>query len=101
MTVAASVISTVPTIAWIAPPPTPDTFRIDSLKNARSNRSAPRAMTVMRRLRSGISATPNAVQTSAVTRRSFARREPSTRNDATYVTTTHSTRPKKIAPVTL
>ena len=58
-------------------------------------------ITVMSRLISGSRATPNAVQTSAVTSRSFARRDPSTMNDATYVTTTHSTRPKKIAPVAL
>ena len=67
MTVAASVISSVPMTAWIAPPPESVTLRIDSLKNATSKRAAPRVIVVNSRLMSGSRAMPNAVQTSAVT----------------------------------
>ena len=58
-------------------------LRIDSLKKSPSKRARPRPTTVISTLISGSSAMPNAVHTSAVTRRSFARREPSTMNEAT------------------
>ncbi len=83
MTVASPVMSSVPMIAWAAPPPSPSTFRMESVKKSRSMRPDPITTTVYTSETSGIIATVNAAMTSVVTRRSAARRGPSTRSEIT------------------
>ena len=74
-------MTSVPTIAWLAPPPSPITPRADSVKKATSKRLMPLLTTVKRSEASGIIASPNAEAMLIVINRSLARREPSTERD--------------------
>ena len=76
-------MSSVPTMAWMAPPPSPMTLRIELVKNSISSRARPLVSTVNISDTSGSSAIVKASDTRAVTSRSVARRRPSTRRDAT------------------
>src|SRR6266496_1558750 len=86
MIVAAAVISSVPMIAWYAPPASmpPNTPRMVVLRKYRSNRLTPFEITVHSRLTSGISASMNAEYISVVKRRSFAARPPSTSREMMF-----------------
>ena len=78
MMAAVPVMSSVPTIAWIAPPPSPTTLRIELVKNCTSKRAEPFTTTVTSSETSGVIAIRKAPVTRAVTKRSVALREPST-----------------------
>ena len=56
-------MTSVPTIAWYAPPPAPTTLRADSVKSATSKRAAPRSTTVHSSETSGTMAMANALVT--------------------------------------
>ena len=71
-------ISSVPQIAWTAPPPSPTMPRIELEKNVASNRAMPLLMTVQPTDTSGTMAMAKALETMPVTNRSNARRAPST-----------------------
>ena len=101
MRVAAPVIKSVPMMAWRAPPPSPTTLRIDSVKKSRSKRGSPLTTTVKMREISGSRATMNAVATREVTRRLRACLEPSTRAATTYKTMSNNTVPSRMAATML
>ena len=64
------------------PPPSPTTLRMSEVKNSVSKRAAPFDTTVHTTDTSGNATTPKAHVTTAVTKRSVARRLPSIRRDA-------------------
>ena len=81
MKVAKPVMTSVPMIACTAPPPSPTTFRSDSVKNAKSKRPEPFWMAVASSETSGTIAMANVDVTASVATRSVARRDPSTARD--------------------
>ncbi len=81
ISVATPVITRVPTIAWLAPPPSPTTPRLVSLKKAQSKRLRPLLTTVHSSEINGESASAKVEMIARVTRRSFALRGPSTARD--------------------
>ncbi len=81
MIAATPVTRIVPTMACVIPPPSPTTLRMSLVKNSTSKRLRPFDTTVKTTETSGKATTTNADVTTAVTKRSVARRLPSIRRD--------------------
>src|SRR4051794_13769305 len=91
ITVATPVITSVPTIAWAAPPPAPTTLRCVAVKNVPSKRARPLPTTVTSSDASGVRASTKAAVTVWVTARSVAARGLSTARDHAQTTTPDTT----------